>query len=80
MYTKTYTLEEARRIIKAEQSMKREILLRKAKRKVFGIICLLTVIAEFTMAHFNLIDEGGAFAIMLPLGLYLLITKEKVIE
>ena len=75
----TYTLREAKRIINAERKSKRESLLYKAKQKLLGIFALLTVVAEFTMGYFDLIDEGGAFIIMLPLGLYLLFTKEKVI-
>lgn len=75
----TYTLSEARRIINSERKEKRESLLYKAKQKLLGVVALLTVVAEFTMGYFNLIDQGGAFIIMLPLGLYLLFTKEKVI-
>ena len=75
----TYTLSEARRIINSERKVKRESLLYKAKQKLLGVVALLTVVAEFVMAHFDLIDQGGAFIIMLPLGLYLLFTKEKVI-
>ena len=73
----TYTLREAKRIINAERKAKRESLLYKAKQKLLGVIALLTVVAEFTMGYFNIIDEGGAFIIMLPLGLYLLFTKER---
>lgn len=85
MYTRqitneeTYTLREAKCIINAERKAKRESLLYKVKQKFIGVIALLTVVAEFVMAHFDLINEGGAFIIMLPLGLYLLFTKEKVI-
>ena len=85
MYTRqitleeTYTLSEAKRIINAERKVKRESLLYKAKQKLLGVVALLTVVAEFTMGYFDLIDEGGAFIIMLPLGLYLLFTKEKVV-
>ena len=75
----TYVLQEAKRIINAERQEKRESLLYKAKQKLLGVVALLTVVAEFVMAHFDLIDQGGAFIIMLPLGLYLLFTKEKVI-
>ena len=75
----TYTLREAKRIINAERKTKRESLLYKTKQKLLGIFALLTVVAEFVMAHFDLIDQGGAFIIMLPLGLYLLFTKEKVV-
>ena len=73
----TYALREAKHIINAERQAKRESLLYKAKRKLLGVAALLTVVAEFTMGYFNLIDEGGAFIIMLPLGLYLLFTKER---
>ena len=75
----TYTLAEAKRIINAGRKAKRETLLYKAKQKLLGVVALLTVVVEFTMAHFDLIDQGGAFIIMFPLGLYLLFTKEKVI-
>ena len=75
----TYTLREAKRIINAERQAKRESLLYKAKQKLLGVVALLTVIAEFLMGYFDLIDQGGAFIIMLPLGLYLLFTREKVI-
>ena len=75
----TYTLRETRCIINAETQTKRESLLYKAKQKLLGVVTLLTVVAELTMSYFNLIDEGGAFIFMLPLGLYLLFTKEKVI-
>ena len=75
----TSTLRETKRIINAERKAKRESLLYKAKQKLIGVVALLTVVAEFTMGYFDLIDEGGAFIIMLPLGLYLLFTKEKVV-
>ena len=74
-----YTLSEANHIINAERKAKRESLFYKAKQKLLGVVALLTVVAEFTMAHFDLIDQGGAFIIMFPLGLYLLFTKEKVV-
>lgn len=85
MYTRqitneeTYTLAEARRIINAERKAKREEFLYMAKQKLLGVIALLTVVAEFTMCYFGIIDECGAFIFTLPLGLYLLFTKEKVI-
>ena len=75
----TYTLREAKRIINAERQAKRELLLYKAKQKLLGIFALLTVVAEFIMGYFDIIDGGGAFIFMLPLGLYLLFTKEKVV-
>lgn len=83
MYTRqitseeTYTLREAKRIINAERKRKREEFLCKAICKAKGIVLLLIVVAEFIMAHFDLIDEGGAFLFALPLGIYLLFTKER---
>ena len=73
----TYTLAEAKRIINAERQAKRELLLYNAKQKLLGILALLTVVAEFTMGYFDLIDGGGAFIFMLPIGLCLLFTKER---
>ena len=75
----TYTLSETRCIINAERQAKRESSIYKVKQKLLGVVALLTVVVEFTMAHFDIIDQGGAFIIMLPLGLYLLFTKKKVI-
>ena len=75
----TYTLREAKRIINAERKTKRESSIYKAKQKLLGVVALLTVVAEFMMGYFDLIDQGGAFIIMFPLGLYLLFTKKKVV-
>ena len=73
----TSTLRETKRIINAERKAKRESLLYKAKQKLIGVVALLTVVAEFTMGYFDLIDGGGAFIFMLPIGLCLLFTKER---
>ena len=72
---KTYTLSEARRIINAERKVKRESLLYKAKQKLLGLLAIGVSIAS------PLLLDGDATisVIMLPLGLYLLFTKEKVI-
>ena len=71
----TYTLREARRIINAERKTKRESLLHKAKQKLLGVVAIGVSIAS------PLLLDGDATIslIMLPLGLYLLFTKEKVI-
>lgn len=81
MYTKqitseeTYTLREARRIINTERKEKRESLLYKAKQKFIGLIALSVSIVS------PLLLDGDATIslIMLPLGIYVLFTKEKVI-
>ena len=70
-----YTLEDAKRIIEAEQKEKREIFLYKAKQKFIGMLAIGISIAS------PLLLDGDATisVIMLPLGIYMLFTKEKVI-
>ena len=71
----TYTLAEAKRIINAERKTKRESLLYKAKQKLLGFVAIGVSIASPL-----LLDRDATISvIMLPLGLYLLFTKEKVI-
>ena len=72
---KTYTLREAKRIINAERKVKRESLLYKAKQKMLGILAIGASIVS------PLLLDGDATisVIMLPLGIYMLFTKEKVI-
>ena len=70
----TYTLSEARRIINSERKAKRESLLYKAKQKLLGVVAIGVSIASPL-----LIQDATISVIMLPLGLYLLFTKEKVI-
>ena len=71
----TYTLREARRIIDAERQAKRENILYYAKQKFIGMLAIGISIAS------PLLLDGDATisVIMLPLGLYLLFTKEKVV-
>ena len=71
----TYTLSEARRIINAERQAKRKSLLYYAKQKFIGLLAIGISIAS------PLLLDGDATisVIMLPLGLYLLFTKEKVV-
>ena len=71
----TYTLSEAKCIINAEHKAKRESLLYKAKQKLLGILAIAASIAS------PLLLDGDATisVIMLPLGIYILFTKEKVI-
>ena len=71
----TYTLREAKRIINAERKAKRENILYYAKQKLIGLLAIGVSIAS------PLLLDGDATVsvIMLPLGLYLLFTKKKVI-
>ena len=71
----TYTLSEAKRIINAERKAKKESLLYKAKQKIIGLLAI-----GISIASPILLDGDAAISIiMLPLGLYLLFTKEKVV-
>ena len=65
-----YTLEDAREILREE---KRERLLSKAKQKLLGLLAIAVSIASPL-----LIQDATISVIMLPLGLYLLFTKEKL--
>ena len=73
MNNNLYTLAEARRIINAERQAKRELLLYKAKQKLLGLLAIAVSIASPL-----LIQDATISVIMLPLGLYLLFTKEKL--
>lgn len=81
MYTRqitneeTYTLQEAKRIINTERQTKRESLLYKAKQKLLGVVAI-----GISIASPLLLDGDATISlIMLPLGIYALFTKEKVI-
>ena len=70
----TYTLRETKRIINAERQAKRELLY-KAKQKLLGVVAIGVSIAS----PFLLDGDATISVIMLPLGIYVLFTKEKVI-
>ena len=72
---KTYTLLEAKRIINAERQAKRESSIYKVKQKLLGVVAIGVSIAS------PLLLDGDATIslIMLPLGIYMVFTKEKVI-
>ena len=71
----TYTLAEAKRIINAERQAKRKSLLYKAKQKFIGLIAIAVSIASPILLY----GDATISLIMLPLGVYVLFTKEKVI-
>ena len=62
----TYTLSEAKRIINAEH---------KTKQKLLGLLA----IAASIVSPLLLDGDATISLIMLPLGIYMLFTKEKVI-
>ena len=70
-----YTLSEAKRIINAERKTKRESSIYKAKQRLIGLLAIGASIAS------PLLLDGDATIslIMLPLGIYMIFTKEKVI-
>ena len=71
----TYTLREAKRIINAERKEKRELLIYKAKQKLIGVVAIgISIVSPL------LLDGDATISIiMLPLGIYILFTKEKVV-
>ena len=71
-----YTLSEANHIINAKRQAKRESSIYKAKQKLLGLLAIAASIAS------PLLLDGDATisVIMLPLGIYILFTKEKVIK
>lgn len=71
----TYTLQEAKRIINAERKAKRELVLYKAKQKLIGLLAIGVSIASPILLD----GDATISLIMLPLGVYILFTKEKVI-
>ena len=71
----TYTLQEAKRIINAERKAKKESLLYKAKQKLLGILAIGVSIASPILLD----GDATISVIMLPLGIYMIFTKEKVI-
>lgn len=75
----TYTLSEARKIIDIERSVKREMLMQKISQKLLGVVAIAISITEIVLGCTNRIDEGGLSIIMIPLGIYLLLTKKNII-
>ena len=71
----TYALSEAKRVINAERKAKKESLLYKAKQKIIGLLAI-----GISIASPLLLDGDATISlIMLPLGMYVLFTKEKVV-
>ena len=71
----TYTLSEAKRIINAERKSKRELFLYKTKQKLLGLLAIAASIASPLLLG----GDATISIIMLPLGIYVLFTKERVI-
>ena len=71
----TYTLREVKHIINAEHKTKRKLLLYKVKQKLLGLLAIGVSIASPILLD----GDATISLIMLPLGIYILFTKEKVI-
>lgn len=61
-----------RRKPKKEQKIKR-------KQKILGLTAVMISAIELLAGYMGIIDEGGAFIIMLPIGIYILFTKNKML-
>lgn len=73
-----YTLEDARAIIIEEERQKKANKSYFIKQKLLGLFALSVSACEIIAGYAGLIDEGGIFLFMLPLGLYALFTKKKI--
>ena len=71
----TYTLQEAKRIINEERKAKMGSLLYKAKQKLLGLLAIGVSIPSPLLLN----GDATISVTMLPLGIYILFTKEKVI-
>lgn len=57
----------------------RETILHKAKQKILGILAIGVGITELALGYVGLMDEGGAFIFMLPIGLCLLFSRKEIV-
>lgn len=69
----TYTLQEAKHITNAERKAKREEFLYKAKQKILGLLAIAVSIACPVLLD----GDATASLLFLPLGIYVLFTKEE---
>lgn len=70
-----YTLAEARRIINVETKQKKEKFLHKAKQKLLGILAI-----GMSIASPLLLGDATISVLMLPLGIYAIVTKENILN
>lgn len=75
-YEERYSLAEAREIIAREHRQRMENVKRKAIQKLVGLVLLAASAGEFACGYAGLIDEGGASLFLIPMGFYLIFTKE----
>ena len=71
----TYTLSEAKSIINAERKAKKKKILYKAKQALIGLLMI-----SLSIASPILLDGDVTISVvMLPLGVYILFTKERMV-
>ena len=76
MYIRQITSEETYTLQEAKRNAKRELLFHKAKQKLLGLLAIgVSIVSPL------LLDGDATISIiMLPLGIYTLFTKERVIK
>lgn len=83
MNTNIITAEERRtyeKVRKAIREEKREDALSRMIQKIIGLVLIALSIIEMALAITGFIDEGGLFIFAIPVGVYVLLTKENVME
>lgn len=75
-YEERYSLAEAREVIARETEQRKAAFKRKLQQKLVGLFLLAVSAAEFACGYAGIIDEGGASLFLIPMGLYLIFTKE----
>lgn len=82
MYSNTRYSEETITFAELERMrfQKREDTKYIVLQKLLGFFAFLIGIAEIVIANLlGIIDEGGIFLIMMPVGLYFLLTKKQIL-
>ena len=71
-----FTYSEWKQIEQKNKESRKAEKMERMKVKLFGVVALGLSALEFILGYAGLIDEGGLFIIMIPLGAYLLFAKE----
>ncbi len=71
-----FTYSEWKQIEQRNKATRKAEKMERMKVKLFGVTALVLSALEFILGYAGLIDEGGLFIIMIPLGTYLLFAKE----
>ena len=71
-----FTYSEWKQIEQRNKATRKAEKMERMKVKLFGVIALCLSALEFILGYAGMIDEGGLFIIMIPLGAYLLFAKE----